>query len=176
MDYILRIMSPRLISDAWSRWLADDMMMRQINAKSYHVGKSQLATYLTTMQARKIGVVGVFRRSDMVHAGIYEIQIDRPHRLANLSVMIDFQTHDIEKVFGDTEARLLQNLSSHYQVDKAAMVIPASHKRFLPIPFKFGWREEGRLRDEFGLVGSANARIDGVCFGKLATPVILSVQ
>jgi hypothetical protein len=168
-DYVLRIMTPALISDAWPRWLADAMIMRQINAKPYAVSKAQLAAYLTTMQARKIGVVGMFRRRDVTHAGVYEVQIDQTHRLANLSVLIDFKGHDIARVFGDTETELLQNLARLYAVDKAAMVVPASYKRFLPVPTTFGWSEEGRLRQEFHVVGSEDTRIDGICYGKPTT-------
>jgi hypothetical protein len=164
--YNIRPMTTALISDAWLRWLSNPEIMEQINAVPHRMKRKDLESYVVAMQARKIGLVGVFRNEDKNHVGLYEIQFERVHRLANLSFMADQETCDVSEVFIATETALLEVLRSQFGCEKAAMVLPESYTRLRPAFAACGWDEEGVLRQEFASASGAQKRLDGICFGK----------
>jgi hypothetical protein len=166
-EYTLKIMTPQLVSDNWCRWLNDSAIMRQINSKPFKTTRQQLVSYLVAMQAQRTGIVGIFHAPTKTHVGIYEIKLDELHRVANISVLIDFKSHDINTVFNQTESLLLTELARRFGSQKATMVVPQSFMQFLTVPEKSGWDHEGTMQSELANASDGKQRLNAHYYGKI---------
>ena len=164
--YRLRLMTPAMVTSRWVEWSSDSAIMRQLNAKTKKLSKADIQNYVAASTAKKLAIVGIFRRSDGDHVGIYEVLFDQTHRNANLDILIDINRYGLSDVLTETNPVLLAHLQQRFGADKAAIVIPKTYVAMIRYMAEAGWKQEGILRVEYP-PARGGQRIDGLQFGKI---------
>ena len=83
-NYRLRLMTPAMVTDRWIGWTADRSLMNKLNSKTLKLKKADVQRYVASVVGGQRTIVGIFRLTDGDHAGLYEIALDRRHRIASL--------------------------------------------------------------------------------------------
>jgi hypothetical protein len=167
-NYFLRVLRPGDENPAWQSWLADPLLMAQVNAKPARRSLSELKQYLIVMTAQKKAVVGVFNRQTAQLRAILEMQFDQRNRSVFISAIGDFRAEEWPAAFQEVDTPLLARLKDLFEVGRVSMTIPATYTDLIPALLGAGWTEEGTLRSEFPSV-QAHARVDAKVFGKAIT-------
>lgn len=165
-NYRLQLMTPAMVTDRWVGWTADRSLMGKLNSKTLKLKKADLQRYVSSAIAGKRAIVGIFRLTDGDHAGLYEIALDRRHRIASLDILVDLKRYSLHGVLSETDPVLLADLKNRFGVQKASAMIPATYVDAIRHFESDGWLKEGVLRAEYPGV-EAGKRTDAVHFGKL---------
>lgn len=165
-NYHLLLMTPKMVTDRWASWTSDRSLMKRLNSKTLKLSKLDLQRYVISAIKGKRAIVGIFRRSDGDHAGLYEIVLDPRHHIASLDVLVDMKRYNLHSVLSETDPVLLGDLSRRFGVKKASVMLPETFVDAIRHFESAGWLREGLLRAEYPAV-EAGKRVDVVYFGKL---------
>lgn len=165
-NFVLRYMTPPMVTERWVSWTSNNFLMGQINSRTTNLNKIDLQRYVATAIKNQRAIFGIFRKSDFEHIGLYDVMVDMRHRIANLDVLVEIPKIDLHTTLSETDPFFLAYLRHKMGFQKAAAQVPATFKDLLKHYEKSGWLKEGILREELpGL--KANRRVDAVQFGKL---------
>lgn len=158
--------TPDMVTDDWLRWTADAGLMGQVNARVLKLKRADLQRYLVAAQRFKRSIVGIYRRQDGAHIGLYETEISAAHRNVTIDVLVDQNRHDLGDVLRETDPALLRHLADRFGIEKAVARIVETFKPALLHFEGTGWLKEGVLRQEHP-AASGQGRLDVVQFGRL---------
>ena len=165
-NFRLCLMKPEMVTDRWVEWTNDRSIMRQINSKPKKLNKSDIQNYVLHATLNRRAIIGIFRRLDHEHVGLYEILFDQAHRNANFDVLIDFKRFNITDVIDETLPALVNDVKKRFGAEKAVILAPESYSELLRYLEGSDWQREGVLRSEFPNANGAK-RLDGLQFGKI---------
>jgi hypothetical protein len=165
-NYRLRLMTPAMVTDRWVGWTADKSLMGKLNSKTLKLKKPDVQRYVASAIAGRRAIVGIFRLTDGDHAGLYEIALDRRHRIASLDILVDLKRYGLREVLTETDPVLLADLKNRFGVEKASVMVPVTFVEAIRHFESAGWMKEGLLRAEYPAVEEGK-RTDVVHFGQL---------
>ena len=143
--------------------------MNKLNSKTLKLSKLDLQRYVISAIKGKRAIVGIFRRSDGDHAGLYEIVLDPRHHIASLDVIVDMKRYSLHGVLSETDSVLLAELQGRFHVEKASVMLPTTYVEAIRHFELSGWQREGLLRAEYPAVEEGK-RVDVLYFGHLLSP------
>ncbi|MCA0433101.1 MAG: hypothetical protein LCH46_07530 [Proteobacteria bacterium] len=165
-DYVVTMLKPNMVTDAWLSWLADPFIMAELNTVPRRFSRDELSAYIVTMAAKEKAVIGIFNTATRQQLGLFEVQMDRNHLSASLNFIGDLRRKESEAAFRVALDALCNRLRQQFKVGKFTFNTPATFKSIRPILVALGWSEEGVLRNEVP-AASGQGRVDVVCFGRL---------
>lgn len=165
-NFRLSLMKPEMVTDRWVEWTNDRVIMRQINSKPKKLSKSDIQNYVLDATLKRRAIVGIFRRVDQEHVGLYEILFDQAHRNVNFDILIDFKRFSLPAVIDETLTALMNDVKLRFGAEKAVILAPESYSELILYLERSDWHREGILRSEFPNANGAK-RLDGLHFGKI---------
>jgi len=147
-DYRIRLMSPRLVSDDWSRWLADPKIMLPRGLRPRRVSKEQLGQYVMRMHANQRAIIGIFDAETDGHLGVLEMNFDRKHLIAMVEIMVDTHRVSLARVAGEVLPCLLPRISRRFGIDKYVAQVPQTNQEAIAYFSASDWILEAELTDE----------------------------
>jgi hypothetical protein len=146
--YRVRLMSPRLVSDDWARWLADPRIMLPRGVKPRNVSRQQLGQYVMRMHANQRAVIGIFDAESDRHLGVLEMTVDRKHLIAMVELMVDTQRESLAQVAGEVLPFLLPRISRKFGLEKYVVQVPETNREAIAFFSTSDWILEAELVDE----------------------------
>ena len=146
--YRVRLMSPRLVSDDWARWLADPRITLPRGFKPRIVSREQLGQYVTRMHANQRAVIGIFDAESDRHLGVLELIVDRKHLIAMVELMVDTERESLARVAGEVLPFLLPRVSRKFGLEKYIVQVPDTNKEAIAFFSASDWILEAELVDE----------------------------
>jgi hypothetical protein len=146
--YRVRLMSPRLVSDEWARWLADPQIMLPRGFRPRAANKQQLAQYVMRQHANQRAIVGIFDAASDRHLGILEMSFDRKHLIALVDLTVDTHSESLARVAEEVMPRLLTRISNRFGVEKYVAQLPETNTDALAYFSSSDWVREAELKDE----------------------------
>jgi hypothetical protein len=165
-NYVVRYITPPMVTERWVKWTTDNFLMGQINSKTLNLSKVDIQRYVVSAIKNRRSIFGIFRKLDFDHIGLYELMNDQQHRVVNLDVLVDIPKYDLHTVMTETDPVLLSYLNKNFGVEKAVASVPATFSAAIKHYEKDKWLREGVLREELPAL-KPNRRVDAIQFGKL---------
>jgi RimJ/RimL family protein N-acetyltransferase len=144
--FVLRTLTPADASARWQAWAADEEVMGPLNVATRKMSTAELQRYIAGFDQVTHCLIGIFDKKSGQQIGIYMIDVDPYHRLANFNVMVGDRAFWGQKVVNETRAALLDYMFTRRGVEKA---LGRPLARNFPAIFNYraqGWRLEGILK------------------------------
>ena len=153
-------------SARWSAWASDPDVMGPLNLVPTPLSVPGMQQYIAEHDNESAYLVGIFLRSTGAHIGLYNIDCDLMHMVANFSLMFGDKAHWGHGVVNETRAALLDHFFDYRKMEKATGT-PNARNFSAILNYKAqGWKLEGILRQQVKSVTGSH-RLDQLQFGML---------
>jgi ribosomal-protein-alanine N-acetyltransferase len=164
-SYELRTWRTEDLPGRYPVWLNDEELMASIDTTAREVSLDDILRMLEPYDNKSKFHIGIYRRSDDLPIGFYQVQYGRRSRTASISVIIGEREFWGKKVVAETRRLLIDFLFSMVDVEKIGGMPMA---RNIPSVFNYkaqGFTHEGTLRKH--VVDANGQRADVFVFGLL---------
>lgn len=159
--FVIRSLTPEDASDRYLGWLADEEVMRYVNARFETPTWEKLLRYIAEGDDAVRFRLGVFTREDELHIGNYAAECHPVHRRADLGVLIGDRAWWGKGVVLETRPAVLGFLLGPAGMEKVCGECYGNNAPALLNYAKEGWEKEGILKSHAAF---EDGRVDVVRF------------
>jgi RimJ/RimL family protein N-acetyltransferase len=165
--FIVRSMGPNDVTDNYMKWIADPELMRNLNTLPFKQSVAQEGERLKAYDNSSNFQFGAFTKGENRLLGFFQVRIDRPHKLAEISVVIGDRDWWGRDVVLEARGAIIDFLFDRLKLEKIWGMPQARNFAAIANYRKQGFRLEGVLRGHNESAYERGKRLDFAVFSLL---------
>ena len=165
--FVVRSMRPSDLTDNYLKWIADPELMRNLNTQPMIKTREAEADRLKAYDNSSNFQFGAFVKPDNELIGFFQVRIDRPHKLAEVSVVIGNRDWWGRGAVVEARGAIIDFLFDRLKLEKIWGMPQARNFAAIANYRKQGFRLEGVLRGHNESAYDKGRRLDFAVFSML---------
>lgn len=165
--FIVRSMTGNDLTENYMKWIADPELMRNLNTLPMHKTREEEAQRMKAYDNSTNFQFGAFTRQDNKLIGFFQVRIDRPHKLAEISVVIGDRQWWGRNAVLEARGAIIDFLFDRLKLEKIWGMPQVRNFAAVANYRKQGFRLEGVLRGHNESAYERGKRLDFAVFSLL---------
>lgn len=165
--FVVRSMTGNDLTDSYMKWIADPELMRNLNTLPMHKTREEESQRMKAYDNSNNFQFGAFTRQDNKLIGFFQVRIDRPHKLAEISVVIGDREWWGRNVVLEARGAIIDFLFDRLKLEKIWGMPQVRNFAAVANYRKQGFRLEGVLRGHNESAYDKGKRLDFAVFSLL---------